>query len=84
MHVPRVKIQMALDTKLSANAFIQYNSFADLITPNVRIRYNFREGNDLWLVYNEGLNTDRGVVDPRLPLIDTRTVLLKYTYTFGS
>ncbi len=84
VHVPRVKVQLALDTKLSANAFVQYNTETDLITPNVRIRYNFREGNDLWLVYNEGLNTDRGVVDPRLPLTDTRTVLLKYTYTFGS
>ena len=84
VHVPRIRIQAALDTKLSASAFVQYNSAADLVTPNVRIRYNFREGNDLWLVYNEGMNTDRDVADPRLPLTDTRTVLLKYTYTFGS
>lgn len=84
VHVPRIRIQAALDTKLSASAFLQFNSSADLITPNVRIRYNFREGNDLWLVYNEGLNTDRDVADTRLPLTDSRTVLLKYTYTFGS
>ena len=84
VHVPRLKVQVALDTKLSASAFIQYNTATDLLTPNVRVRYNFREGNDLWLVYNEGLNTDRNVVVPRLPFTDTRTVLLKYTYTFGS
>jgi len=84
VHVPRVKVQVALDTKFSASAFLQYNSSVDLITPNVRFRYNFREGNDLWLVYNEGMNTDRDLADPRLPLTDTRTVLLKYTYTFGS
>jgi hypothetical protein len=49
---------------------------------NLRFRYNFREGNDLWIVYNEGLNTDRRRELPVLPITEGRTVLLKYTYTF--
>ncbi len=49
---------------------------------NVRLRYNFSEGNDLYLVYNEALNTDRHRETPFLPLTDTRTILVKYTYTF--
>lgn len=82
-HIVRLRIQSALDTRLSLNAFIQYNSAADFISTNVRFRYNVREGNDLWIVYNEGLNTDRHRDDLNLPLTNDRTLLLKYTYTFG-
>jgi hypothetical protein len=56
---------------------------ADFAAANVRVRYNFREGQDLWLVYNEGWNTDRFDQDPPLPRTDNRTLLLKYTHTFA-
>jgi hypothetical protein len=81
-HVTRLRIGTAVDNHLSTNAFIQYNSTLDLFTANVRFRYNFREGNDLWIVYNEGLNTTPYQSDPHLPVSDTRAVLIKYTHTF--
>ena len=82
-HVLRLRIQAALNTKVSAQAFVQYNNISDAIAANVRFRYNFREGNDLWMVYNENLNNDRYRLDPVPPLTDSRTILLKYTYTFA-
>ena len=60
----------------------QFNSATDAVSANVRFRYNFREGNDLWIVYNEGMHTDRHRITPTLPVTDERTILLKYTYTF--
>jgi hypothetical protein len=81
-HIVRVRAQVALNTKVSANAFVQYNSAAALATTNLRFRYNFAEGNDLWIVYNEGLNTDRYRGVPTLPLTSDRTLLVKYTHTF--
>ena len=50
----------------------------------MRFRYNLREGNDLWIVFNEGLNTDldRFPDRPRLPRMNDRTLLLKYSHTF--
>ena len=53
---------------------------------NVRFRYNFAEGRDLWLVLNEGLVTDRlpDPASPRLPLSMSRTLILKYTHTWGA
>ncbi len=83
VHIARLRIQTALNTRLSTNAFLQYNSVTHSISTNVRFRYNFREGNDLWLVYNEGLNTDRNRLLPMLPATDNRTFLIKYTYTFS-
>lgn len=82
-HIARLRVLLMLSTKFSASAFIQYSSAADVIVANLRIRYNPREGNDLYLVYNEGLNTNRYREIPVLPLSDSRAIMLKYTYTFN-
>ena len=83
-HLARLRVGTALDTRLSTNAFLQYNSAAASFSANVRFRYNFREGNDLWVVFNEGLHTDldRFPDRGRLPRLDNRTFLVKYTHTF--
>jgi hypothetical protein len=81
-HITRLRIGTALNTKLSTNAFIQYNSTIAQVSANIRFRYNFREGNDLWIVFNDGLNTDRYRLTPELPLNDNWALLIKYTYTF--
>lgn len=76
-------VRGAFDTKLSVDVFGQYNSLLDALTTNTRVRYNFAEGQDLWLVWNEGLNLEREVFGvPRLPLVEARTLTLKYTHTF--
>ena len=81
-HLARLRIGTALNTKVSTNAFIQFNSATNTVSANVRFRYNVREGNDLWIVYNESMNSDRDRLTPALPFTDTRAVLVKYTYTF--
>ncbi|HLE57258.1 MAG TPA: DUF5916 domain-containing protein [Rhodothermia bacterium] len=84
VHLTGMRAQIGFDRHASINGFIQYNSADDLFSANVRFRYNFREGNDLWLVYNEGSNLDRDGRSPRPPAVDNRAVLVKYTHTFGS
>lgn len=72
-----------LSTKISFSAFVQYNSAGKVIITNFRFRFNPREGNDLYLVYDEGLNLDREREIPVLPVRTVRTLLLKYSYTFN-
>lgn len=82
----RLRIRWALDSRASGNAFVQYNSTRDRLDLNLRLRYNFAEGQDLWIVLNEGLATDR-LPDPTMPEIpwsQNRTLIVKYTYTWGS
>src|SRR5207253_6459747 len=55
----RARVRAALDARLSANMFVQYNSTTHRLDANGRLRFAFEEGTDLWLVYNEGLDTDR-------------------------
>ena len=81
-HVARLRTQVALNKRVSTNAYLQYNSAARLAIANVRFRYAVGEGNDLWIVYNEGVNLDRERTLPVLPWTDARSVLVKYTYTF--
>jgi hypothetical protein len=81
-HILRLRIGTALNSKISTNALVQYNSGISLVSANIRFRYNFREGNDLWIVFNEGLNTTRFDYNPEKPLSDTESFLIKYTHTF--
>jgi hypothetical protein len=81
-HIVRLHLDGALNNNLSMNGFLQYNSVYDILTPNARFRYNFCEGNDLWIVFNQTINTERSLGDPTLPLTNDRTFLMKYTYTF--
>ncbi len=81
-HLARLRVGTALDRHISTNAFVQYNGADDLFAVNVRFRWNFREGQDLWIVFNSGLNTDRRGFTPTLPSLQNRSFLLKYTHTF--
>jgi len=74
--------QGPFNTNLSISTFIQYNSAENTLMTNLRFRYNPHEGNDFYIVFNEGRNTYRDIENPRLPLFNNRSVLLKYTYTF--
>ena len=79
-HLARLRVGTALNTKISTNVLLQYNSVGHAVSANVRFRYNLREGNDLWIVFNQGVNTDRHRADPTRLLVDNRTLLIKYTH----
>jgi hypothetical protein len=81
-HIFGLKGLLTLTIKTSLSAFIQYNTAVDKIYSNIRFRYNPSEGNDFYIVYDEGLNTNIYREVPTMPYSSGRTILLKYTYTF--
>ncbi len=83
-HVGRVRVQTAFNEHLSLQSFLQISTASNRASVNARLRYHFREGTDFWLVFNEGLQT--GSIADRYPTegrVTDRTLLLKYTRTFG-
>jgi hypothetical protein len=82
-HIARLRSRVMLDTRVSAAGFLQYNSALDAVFANLRLRYNASEGNDLYLVYNAGVNTDPRGFQPLRPLMDNHLFLIKYARTFG-
>lgn len=77
-----LRLSMALDTRLSAEAFVQYSAASDAVATNLRLRYRFAEGRDLYLVMDEARDlTDRfGLASDVLGRTDRR-LLLKYSHT---
>ncbi len=81
-HLFMFKVLYMYSTSVSASSFVQYNNQIDKAIWNARFRYNPKEGNDFYLVYNDYLNTSREDHVPVLPVSNQRTVLVKYTHTF--
>jgi hypothetical protein len=81
--IARLRLNATFTTKFSASAFIQYNSLGNNVIANLRFRYNPREGNDFYIVYNHGVNTYRYRELPHRPFTDNRAIMIKYTYTFN-
>lgn len=79
--IARLRAQVMVNSAVSGIAFVQYNSAADAAVVNVRLRWNPREGNDLYFVYNHGLNANRFGYTPVRPLSDNQTLLIKYSFT---
>jgi hypothetical protein len=84
VHLASVRIGAALDARFSGTTLVQYNSTTDRLDFNLRFRYAFREGTDLWFVYNEGLDTSGRPDAIDMPRSQARAFLVKYTRTFGS
>ncbi|MFW6202341.1 MAG: hypothetical protein ACOC8B_07175, partial [Gemmatimonadota bacterium] len=83
-HLMRLRILSAWNARLSLNGFVQYSSLDDRLGTNLRLRYNFREGNDLWIVYDERLDTRPAPErNPGSPRSRGRVLLVKYTHTFS-
>jgi hypothetical protein len=81
--IARLRAQVGFNTKLSASGFVQYNRAADRVVSNVRLRFHMNEGRDLFVVYNDHLNTERERLEPALPLSQERAILVKLAYAFA-
>lgn len=85
IHLTRLRVRGALDARASANAFVQYNSTTGRLALNVRLRYSFSEGTDVWVVYDDRLDVERAAdLDGiRPPLSTGRALVVKYTHTLA-
>lgn len=81
-HIAGLRALYMFSTKLSLSAFVQYNSAIQKVLSHIRLRYNPKEGTDLYLVFNENRNTWLEREIPNLPVYDGRNITLKFTYTF--
>ncbi len=82
-HIGRIKLLYMYNTKLSVSSFIQYNSLNNITVTNFRLRFNPKEGNDLYLVYNETRPTS-GFFDEGIAPVNflNRLLQIKYIHTF--
>ena len=69
------RVNYTLTTRLLIATLVQYNSNSDSISTNIRLRWEYQPGSDLFVVYSEGRETDhRG-----FPLMANRGLVIKFT-----
>ncbi len=73
------RVNYNLSPRKALSALVQYNSAGDVIGANLRFRWEFRPGSDLFVVYNEGRDTEFGV---RHAALQARTFAIKVTRLF--
>ena len=70
-------------TRYSLKTYLQFEDISHQTSTNLRFRYNPKEGTDLYIVINQGINNNRSRLDPKLPYIHDQAFTVKFTKTFG-
>lgn len=78
----RLNLYCYISSKISIKLFTQYDDLSDAISSNLRFRYNPVEGTDLYIVFNQGLNTSIPDLEPELPVVDNQAITVKFIKTF--
>ena len=60
------------------SALLQYNSSNETVSANIRLRWEYRPGSELFVVYNE----QRDTLVPRFPELENRALVVKITRLF--
>ncbi len=76
-------LSIVQSTKLSVKLLGQYDDQSATFGGNLRVRYNPKEGTDLYIVYNSTFNSNRLDAKPILPYIEQQGLIVKYSLTFG-
>ena len=74
------RITYTVTPDMFASALVQYNSDLRSVSTNVRLRWEYRPGSELFIVYNE----QRDTTAPRLPLLTNRAFIIKFNRLFRS
>jgi Domain of unknown function (DUF5916)/Carbohydrate family 9 binding domain-like len=68
----------ALSTRMAASALVQFNSSNSTMSSNVRFRWEYRPGSDLFVVYSDGRET----ISPGYPRLQNQSFVVKMTRLF--
>lgn len=83
IHMANVNALYMFNTQLSASAFVQYENTSNNLVTNFRLRYNPKEGNDLYVVLNDVRRVGNSTgINPLPPPFYSSTIMVKYTHTF--
>ncbi len=67
-----------LSPRMFAGALVQYNSSSHSVSANIRLRWEYQPGSELFVVYSDGRNTSLG----DFPRLENRSFVVKITRFF--
>ena len=72
------RVNFTMSTRMALSALLQFNSSNTTVSSNVRFRWEYRPGSDLFVVYSDGRDTTA----PRFPRLQNRAFVVKMTKLF--
>lgn len=75
------RLNYSFSSFVALKAFLQYDNLSKSFGSNIRFRLNPAEGTDLYIVFNQNINTDRYRHSPSKPLIESQALVIKFSKT---
>jgi hypothetical protein len=72
------RVAYTLSTRMALGALVQYNSASATLSSNVRFRWEYQPGSDLYVVFSDGRNT----IGPSFATLENRSLVAKVTRLF--
>ena len=77
-HLMGSRVTYTMTPRMFVSALLQYNSGNDTVSTNVRLRWEYRPGSEMFLVYNE----QRDTLTPGFPTLANRALIFKINRLF--
>jgi hypothetical protein len=77
-HLAGSRVTYTMTPLMFVSALLQYNSGTNSVSTNARLRWEYRPGSELFVVYNEERNT----LTPRFPALNNRSFIVKFNRLF--
>jgi hypothetical protein len=77
-HLSGTRVIYTMTPLMFASAFVQYNSGTNSVSANVRLRWEYRPGSELFVVYND----QRDTLAPGFPELANRAFIVKVNRLF--
>ena len=77
-HLVGSRVTYTLTPLMFVSALLQYNSGTDAVATNARLRWEYKPGSELFVVYNEERNT----LTPSFPGLNNRSLIIKVNRLF--
>ena len=77
-HLAGTRVTYTPTALMFVSAFVQYNSSTHAVSSNVRLRWEYRPGSELFVVYNE----ERDTLDHGMPQLSNRAFIVKVNRLF--
>ena len=74
----RIRGNYTISPRSYIGGLFQYNSAAGLFSTNIRFRWEYRPGSDIFFVYSDG----RDMLVGNTPFLENRSVIVKFTRLF--
>ncbi len=78
-HLFGSRVIYTMTPKMFTSALLQYNSAGSAVAANIRFRWEYQPGSELFVVYNE----QRDTLGPQFPELENRAFIVKITRLFS-